>query len=79
MEVPCPPKGMRDTRVYGLVIRSVNASEALSVSVLHTLQLVADELVVPCQGSNMCEGMQACTRCIVSCSAFQDSVHNTRF
>ena len=48
MEVPCPPKGMRDTRVYGQVIRSVNASEALSVSVLHMLQLVTNELTVPC-------------------------------
>ncbi len=71
MEVPCPPKGMRDTRVYGRVIRSVNASEALSVSVLHMLQLVTDELTVPCRGCKMCEGMQACTRCTVTCSALQ--------
>ena len=78
MEVPCPPKGMRDTRVYGQVIRSVNASGALSVSVLHILQLVADELALPCWGCKMCYGMQACTRCIVTCSVFQGRVHNTR-
>jgi len=46
MEVPCPPKGMRDTRVFGLVIRSVNAYNP-SVSVLHILHLVADELTYP--------------------------------